>query len=237
MTSILAPASSTNDAPICVTTKIRWRPLLPVIRTLPLERCTCTRRVGGQARDKGQNHCGDNGERPAHPEQAGIDGKIERANRETRRVTSENLNHPLRAPHAERRTGPAEQKAFGQQHAAERASARAECGADRQLAFAANGARQDVVRDIGTRDDEDQSGRCEQNEQHGPGARGDLVAKQLGRDLKVSPLRVSLRVVFFHRRVHGAQFDASLLEGGSGSETRKELRHAMRRSVTMVAER
>ena len=36
--SVLAPASSTNDAAICVTAKIRWRRLvLPVIRTLPLD--------------------------------------------------------------------------------------------------------------------------------------------------------------------------------------------------------
>src|SRR5580704_2547990 len=35
----LAPASSTKDAAICVTAKIRWRWLvLPVIRTLPLAR-------------------------------------------------------------------------------------------------------------------------------------------------------------------------------------------------------
>ena len=35
--SMLAPASSTNDAAICVPAKIRWsQPVLPVIRTLPL---------------------------------------------------------------------------------------------------------------------------------------------------------------------------------------------------------
>ena len=35
----LAPASSTNDAAIWITAKIRWRRLvLPVIRALPLER-------------------------------------------------------------------------------------------------------------------------------------------------------------------------------------------------------
>ena len=37
--NILAPASSTNDAAICVIAKIRWRRLvLAVIRTLPLVR-------------------------------------------------------------------------------------------------------------------------------------------------------------------------------------------------------
>src|ERR1700731_3400370 len=39
VTTALAPASSTNEAAICVTAKIRWRRLvLPVIRTLPLDR-------------------------------------------------------------------------------------------------------------------------------------------------------------------------------------------------------
>ena len=37
--NILAPANSTKDAAICVTAKIRWRRLvLPVMRTLPLDR-------------------------------------------------------------------------------------------------------------------------------------------------------------------------------------------------------
>src|ERR1700736_3371831 len=37
--NVLAPASSTNDAAICVTAKMRWRRLvLLVIRTLPLDR-------------------------------------------------------------------------------------------------------------------------------------------------------------------------------------------------------
>jgi hypothetical protein len=101
----------------------------------------CTGRVDRQARDKGQNHRCDGGERHAHPQQAGIDGKIEGPNRETRRVTRENINHPLRAQHAERRASAAEQKAFGKQHAAERTSACSECGTDCQLSFTTNGAR------------------------------------------------------------------------------------------------
>jgi len=37
--SVLAPASSTNDAAICVTAKIRWRRLvLLVMRAFPLDR-------------------------------------------------------------------------------------------------------------------------------------------------------------------------------------------------------
>src|SRR5512132_833509 len=35
-------------------------------------------------------------------------------------------------------------------------------------------------------------------------------------------------MIFFYRGVHGAQFRASLIERGTGSETRKKFRHAMR---------
>ena len=34
-------------------------------------------------------------------------------------------------------------------------------------------------------------------------------------------------MILFHRRVHGAQFDASLFERRSRSETREKFRHAM----------
>ena len=34
-------------------------------------------------------------------------------------------------------------------------------------------------------------------------------------------------MILFHGRVHGAQFDASLLERRSRSETREKIRHAM----------
>jgi hypothetical protein len=52
--------------------------------------------------------------------------------------------------------GAAEQKALGQQHAAQHAPACAQRHADRQLAFAANRPCQNQVGNIGTRDDEDQ---------------------------------------------------------------------------------
>ena len=34
-------------------------------------------------------------------------------------------------------------------------------------------------------------------------------------------------MIFFHPGIDGAQLGASLIEGGSGSETRKKFRHAM----------
>src|SRR5271170_287636 len=51
--------------------------------------------------------------------------------------------------------------------------------------------------------------------------------KQLHPDLEVRLLSVSFGVVLLHRRVGGAQFGASLIESGSGSETAEKLRHAM----------
>src|SRR5947208_17020697 len=47
VTSMLAPASRMNEAPTCVTTKTRCRLLLPVIRALPLEKCSASEVASG----------------------------------------------------------------------------------------------------------------------------------------------------------------------------------------------
>ena len=76
-------------------------------------------RVGRrQARDKRQNHRGDDSQRCSHPEQAGIDRQIERAHREARGVAGQDSHQRLRAHYADRGPSAAEQQAFGQQHAA-----------------------------------------------------------------------------------------------------------------------
>ena len=117
-----------------------------------------TGRIGRrQARDERQNHRRDDGQRRSHPEHAGIDRQIERADGEARGVAGQDGHHWLRADYAESSAGAAKQKAFGQQHAAQRACAGAERRADGQLAFAANRPRENQVGDVGTRDDEDQS--------------------------------------------------------------------------------
>src|SRR2546422_1032922 len=94
-------------------------------------------------------------------------------------------------------------------------------------AFPENRPCENQVGDVGTREDEDESGSGEENEEDGPGARGDLVAKQLGPDLEVRFGRICFGMLLGHGPVDGAQLGASLIEGGTGSKTGKELRHAM----------
>jgi hypothetical protein len=69
---------------------------------------------------------------------------------------SEHFYQGLRTPQRQSRAGTTKQKTFGQQHSAERTLACADRGADRQLALATNGTRQDEVRDIRTRNDQQQ---------------------------------------------------------------------------------
>jgi len=67
-------------------------------------------------------------------------------------------SEPVIAPTVARqcRAAPAKQETLNQQHSAKRALTCAECGADRQFAFAPNSTRQDEIRDIGTCNDEQQ---------------------------------------------------------------------------------
>ncbi len=155
---MLAPASSTKDAAICVTAKIRSRRLvLPVMRRLPLDEAEAMRRVGRwQARNERQQHRRHDRQHRADPEQAGIHRQIERADGEARGVAGQDGDHRPRDQHAERRAGAAQQQAFRQQRAAQRAGTGAERGADRQFAFAADRPRQNQVGDVRARDDEDQ---------------------------------------------------------------------------------
>src|SRR5437899_4118440 len=151
--NILAPASSTNDAAICATAKIRWRRLvLAVIRTLPLDRLNPLD-VSPDGR-RGTN---------AKITAATIASAAPTHSREAGGVASQDSHHRLRAHYTDRGASPAEQKAFGQQHASQRASACAERHADRQLTFTANRPCQNQVGDITTRDDEDQRRRCQQH--------------------------------------------------------------------------
>ena len=83
--------------------------------------------------------------------------EIERAHREARRIAREHRHHRPRDQHAEQRAGAAQQQAFGEQRPPQRAGARAERGANRQLAFAAHRARENQVGDVRARDDEDQA--------------------------------------------------------------------------------
>src|SRR5216684_218811 len=143
VTTVLAPASSTKDAAICVTAKMRWRRLvLPVIRVLPIDK-------------PWPLDVSADGHRRSHPEQAGINRQIERADREARGVAGQDSHQRLRAPYTDGGPSAAEQKAFCQEHAAQRACACAERRTGCQFAFTANGPRENQVGHIGARDDED----------------------------------------------------------------------------------
>ena len=120
-----------------------------------------------QARNKRQEHRGENGQNRADPEHAGINGEIERANRKARGVARQDGNHRTRAQHAEQRASAAEQETFGEKRAAQRTGACAERGAHGEFVFAANGARQNQVGDVRAGDDEDEPGRRQQHQQHG----------------------------------------------------------------------
>ena len=61
-----------------------------------------------QPRHEGQEDGGHDGQERSHPEQAGVDGEVERPHREPRRVAAQDGHHRPRAQHAER--GPAPQR-------------------------------------------------------------------------------------------------------------------------------
>ena len=144
------------------------------------------RRVRGrQTRNERQQDRRGQGQADAHPQQARIDGEIQRAHREARGIPRQNRHHRPRDDDAEDRARAAEQQALGEQRPAQRAGARAERRADGQLAFAAHRARQDQVRHVRARDDEDQRRRREQHQQDGSRRRGDLIAQPHGVDSEV----------------------------------------------------
>ena len=192
---MLAPASSTKDAAICVTAKMRRRRLVPpVMRMLPLARLDALRSVGrGQTRDEGQQDGGDDRESGADPEHAGVDGEIERANGEARGVARQDGNHRTGDENAERGSGNAEDQALRKQSAAQGAGAGAESGANAELAFAADGAGENEIGDVGAGDDEDEPGRGEQHEENVARAGSDLIAEELGVNAVVALWRNRLR--------------------------------------------
>ena len=111
---------------------------------------------GGQARNVRQNHCRNGCQRDAHPDQAPVHGQIQRADGETSGVTGQDSDHGLRDGNAQPSAHAAEQKAFGEQHAAERAWAGSERCADGKFAFATHRARKNQVGNVAAGNDEDQ---------------------------------------------------------------------------------
>ena len=165
--NMLAPARRMKDAAICVMAKMRRRrPVLPVMRTLPLARPSPLRRFGGrQTRNEREQNRGDDRQDRADPEHAGVDGEVERADGEARSVAREDCRPSgCATDNAEQRSGAAQQQAFREQRAAQRAGGGAERGANREFAFAADAARQNQIGDVGARNHEDQQRRSQQDQ-------------------------------------------------------------------------
>ena len=93
---------------------------------------------------------------PTH-KHAEIDFQIEGANGKARSVASQNSDHRTRAQNAQHRAGTAQQQAFGQQGTPQSRRGCAQSGANRQLAFAADRARQNQIGDIRARNDKDET--------------------------------------------------------------------------------
>ena len=121
-------------------------------------------------------------------------------------------DHRPGAQDAERRAGAAEQQAFGEQRAAQRAGAGAERGTDGEFVFAPDRARENQIGDVRAGDDEDQHRRGQQHQQHGSGARRDLIAQAHGFDAEVGFRGIGFGMFLHHGAVDGAQFGAGLLE-------------------------
>ena len=128
---------------------------------------------------------------------------------------------------AEQRTRAAEQETLGQQRPPQRAGARAERRPNRELPLAPHRPREDQVRDVRARDDEDQHRGGEEHEQDGPRRRGDLIAQPERVDAEVRVLRVRFGVRLDHCGLDDAQFRARRLEIRSGRQAAEQLRHPM----------
>ena len=156
-TSIAAPASSTNENAICVVAKIRRRRFVAgVIRTLPLPRPRPSRRATSGRRGTNASSTAAPSRERRHPDEP----RIRRSHRAPeRRSAPHTRDMSVTSGSAIYRpsdgAGGAEHQAFGEQRAPQRRVAGAERGAQRQLALAPHRPRQNQVRDVGARDDED----------------------------------------------------------------------------------
>ena len=105
--SMPAPATSTNDAAICVTANTRNRRFVPdVSRTLRPVRAHSVGGIGRrQPRHERQQHRGGDRESAADPEQARIDRDVVRAHREARRIERQHRDHRPRDRDRQHRAG------------------------------------------------------------------------------------------------------------------------------------
>ena len=212
--SMPAPASRTNDAAICVTANTRSRRLVPGRDPHAAARQTQSARRfrRRQARHEREQDGGGHRQDDADPEQARIDGDVVRAHGEAGGIARQHGHHRPRDDDGEHRARAAQQQAFGQERSAQRAGARAKRRANGQLAFAADRARENQVRDVRAGDDEDQRRRGEQHQQDGSRRRDDLVAQVHRVDAEVRLRLIRLRMLLHDGAVHGTKLRARRLE-------------------------
>ena len=184
-----------------------------------------------------EEHCGDQRERHADPQDAGVDGEIDRPHRKPRRIARQDEHHRLGERNAEQRAGPAQQHAFGKEGAAQRRASCTERGTNRELAFAPDRPRQNQVGDVGAGNHKDQRRRRQQHEEHSARRRHNLVAQPPGLDAESGVLLVRLRVRADDRCVHGLELGFRRLESAPGARRPKSSVIRCTRPVTIVASR
>ena len=182
---------------------------------------------GGEARDVSEEDGGEEGEGYAEPDEGGVEGKVVGADGEAGCVFAEDSDHGCGDEEGGDDAGAAEDEAFSKERTAESGGGGAECGADGELGFAAEGAGEDEVGDVGAGDDEEQRGGGEEDPEDGVGAGVDLVVQAADGDLELVVALVDLGVGLEDGGVAGAELGAGLVEGGAGSEAAEELGHAM----------
>src|SRR5216684_5273758 len=180
-----------------------------------------------QARDKRQEHSREHGQRRPHPQHAGINRQIQRADGEARGVASKHGEERSCTDYAESGADDAKNETLRQQSAAQCASARAQSRADSELALTADGAREDKIGDVGASDDKHEAGGGKKNKENGSSAGSDLLTEEFGVDLEMRLGRIGVGMILDHRAVDGAKLGASLLEIYTGSEAAEEFGHAM----------
>ncbi len=199
------------------------------MRTLPFARPRTVDRVRRRQARHVREDDGRGDRQPcSDPQQASIDRDIERADGEARCEPRDHGDERPRHRDPEQCAGATEDEALGEQRPPQRAAARAERGTDRQLGFAAHGARQNQIGDIRTRNDEDDAGSGEQHEEDWARRSGDLVAQRRQAQSNVGLRRVGASMLLHHGAVSRDQFGACRVQRRARRKPPEQLRHSMR---------
>jgi hypothetical protein len=212
-----APASSTNDAAICVDGEQREAAVgARVMRTPPLAAEPVDASDDG-SRGTNASRTAAASARPT-PTHSSVASTVRSSARdgETRRVARQDRDHRPRDQHAE--IAPAPQSSRLSASSVRRSAQRLAPSAARIASSPSRRTEraEDQVGDVRARDDEDQRRGREQHQQHRPRGRRDLFAQLHGVDLEVAVLRIRLGM----RRTIGrdrAQLGAGRVESAPGA--------------------